>query len=245
METNKFINNTFRRVTPHLKSLTISVARPIFSAWLLCCAALVCGSVLQTKAQTAGTLDTTYGTAGKVVTNPLGDIKDLALQPDGKIIAGGTASFIPTRNDFVVARYNSNGTMDASFGNAGIATLNFDTFGATNNRYSNDNISAIALQPDGKILAAGYTAGYTSEDYTGTFFAIARFNADGSLDTNFGTNGKIKMGFGSGFTPTGIASLALQPDGKFIAAGGRSSTTIDKAEFALVRYNADGSLESV
>lgn len=143
MKTNKFINNTFRRVTSRLESITNFTARQIFSAWLLCFVALVFGNVLQIKAQTAGTLDTTFGTGGKVVL-PINtfsnteEIKDLALQPDGKIIAGGFVNngdaTPPTTQDFGVKRLNPNGTLDASFGNGGSVSLNFDL-------YLNDPIS--------------------------------------------------------------------------------------------------------
>ncbi len=228
---------TFRRITSSSKSITNVVAHPIFSAWLLCSAALLFGGVLQTKAQPAGSLDTTFGTGGKVSTlTKTGEINDLALQPDGKIIAGGYVYNTGTGNDFVVARYNSNGTVDASFGNAGIVALNFDAVA------SEDRVTAVTVQPDGKIVAVGYTYGFGS-NYTGVSFAIVRFNSDGSLDTTFGTNGKIKANFGSGYNidvGSSPPSLVLQPDGKFVVASARQVTASNYIEVTVSRYNANG-----
>ncbi len=210
----------------------------------LCLAMLLFGG-MQTNAQTAGTLDTTFGTGGKVVlpinaNNNSEEITDLALQPDGKIIAGGyvngNTATPPTSQDFGVKRFNPNGTLDASFGNAGSVSLDFDLG-------SLDNITAIALQPDGKILAAGFT--YRNDV---TSFAIARFNADGALDTTFGTNGKLKISVGNGFDLNAIfnssISLALQPNGKFVVAGANTSTSIPYKDLLVLRFNADGTTDT-
>ncbi len=250
--------SAFRRVTARFTSIINSFARPIFSTWLICFAAFVFGSVFQTKAQTAGTLDTTFGTGGKVVSpinanNNTEQINDLALQPDGKIIAGGfvngNTSTPPTTQDFGVKRYNPDGTLDTSFGSAGSVALNFDLYLSNPPNPAStigtlDNITAIALQPDGKILAVGFTYKTAAAAYDGVSYAIARFNADGSLDTTFGTNGKLKTNFGNAYNidvTLAPPSLVLQPDGKFYVASARQSIASNYVEVVLSRFNADGS----
>jgi uncharacterized delta-60 repeat protein len=109
----------------------------------------------------------------------------LALQPDGKIIVAGSVSFNGAYADFALARYHANGTLDIRFGQSGTQTTGIGE--------SNDVATAVTLQTDGKIVVAGY--GYSGKDYD---FALARFNADGSLDKNFSHDGKIMTAFGNG-----------------------------------------------
>lgn len=129
-------------------------------------------------------LDTSFGTGGKVVTDfglPDGvfvAIVAAAMQPDNKtIIAGFTQGGL---NDykFVLARYNTNGSLDTSFGSGGKVITDFavGTF---------DGAYAIALQPDGGIVAAGEAFNGTDMD-----FAIVRYTAAGNLDPTFGNAGK-------------------------------------------------------
>jgi uncharacterized delta-60 repeat protein len=195
-------------------------------------------------AQTPANLDATFGSSGKVVTRDFGRGKDLLVQPDGKILLGGETEVSGIlNNEFAVIRYNTDGTLDSTFGTNGEAALNFDLY--PSNYGSDDHVLTIALQPDGKILAAGYTKGENS-DYAGTFLAIARFNADGSLDTTFGTDGKIKLRPSENLEITyGIVSLALQPDGKFIVAGASSSGSVNQphGDFYLARLNANGTMD--
>ncbi len=162
-----------------------------------------------------GSLDSTFGTGGLVTTDLGGtDIAEaVALQPDGKIIAVGRAG-----NDFALVRYTSDGSLDSTFGTGGIVTTDFG--GGT------DIANAAVLQPDGKIIAVGMS---------GSDFALARYNSNGSLDSAFGTGGLVTTDFGGADSANGVA---LQPDGKIIAVGRASS------DFALARYNSDGSLDS-
>lgn len=171
-----------------------------------------------------GSLDPSFGTNGLVTTNFGGTAADVAfavlLQPDGKIIAVGRSDVGGT-NDFALARYNTNGSLDISFGTNGLVTTNFG--GA-------DAAAAAILQPDGKIIAVGQS------DAGGTLdFALARYNTNGSLDISFGTNGLVRTNFGG--VDVALA-VALQPDGKIIAAG------ISDTDFALARYNTNGSLDT-
>ncbi len=167
-----------------------------------------------------GTLDTGFGTNGTTTTdidnNSLDAAYAVALQPDGKIIAAGDSE-----GAFVVVRYNADGTLDTGFGTNGTTTTDID-----NN--SLDAAHAVALQPDGKIIAAGFS---------GLAFALVRYNADGSLDTGFGTAGTTITDIDNN-SSDGAWAVALQPDGKIIAAG------FSGLDFAVVRYNADGSLDT-
>jgi uncharacterized delta-60 repeat protein len=175
-----------------------------------------------------GSLDTTFGAGGKVTTafaSP-GDTADgVAIQNDGKIVVVGRVAGL-----FAVVRYNPDGSLDTSFGTGGEVTSDF---GST----PRGEASGIVIQPDGKLVAAG-TAGSS--------FAVARYNPDGSLDTSFGTSGKVTT-----TTPTqGLPQLSLygavlQSDGKILVWGVDPGTYFSPgAETVLVRYNADGSLDS-
>jgi uncharacterized delta-60 repeat protein len=173
-----------------------------------------------------GSPDTSFGVGGKVITN-IGSADNaafaLAIQPaDGKMIAAGN-SFNGTNDDFALARYNSDGTLDATFGANGIVTTNF------NNTF--DYIDAVALQADGKIVAAGYT--FNNSYFQ---FALARYNSNGALDDTFGTGGKVTTRFTS-FDDLARA-VTLQSDGKIIVAGEADN------DFAVARYNSDGSLDT-
>ncbi len=176
-----------------------------------------------------GDLDTSFGTGGRVTTSFgsfYDEIDGLALQSDGKIVAGGYVEPSSTNSDFGLARYNLDGSLDTSFGTGGKATTAFGS--------SDDWISGVTMQPDGKILAAGRASvGSIGE------FGLARYNTDGSLDTSFGAGGKVTTAIGSNSAGRG---LALQPDGKIVVSGYTYTGSTDL--FALARYKADGSLDS-
>ena len=171
-----------------------------------------------------GSLDTTFGTGGSVVTGLLRG-SDVVIQPDGKIVVAGDSD-----GDFAVARFNSNGSLDTSFGIGGVVTTDFSG--------EADQSFAVALRSDGKIVAAGRAFNFNK----GTFvdFALARYNSDGSLDAGFGSGGKVTTHFGFRDNEQAL-DVALQPDGKIIAAGAVVATFSD---FALARYNNDGSLDA-
>ena len=176
-----------------------------------------------------GTIDTNFGSKGIVIT-PLGEVSSNAqsviVQPDGKILVGGTYN-AARNNDFVVLRYNSDGSLDASFGNSGIFIFSLGTL---------DIFREIALQNDGKIVVAGLAS--VSSNIS---FALARLNADGSFDTSFGDGGKVITKAAPG--ENGANSVAIQPDGKIVAAGYGFGFP-DGRNFVLVRYNTDGSLDT-
>lgn len=188
-----------------------------------------------------GDLDPSFGSGGTVLTQFLGDSNAghaVAIQADGKIVAAGESAKPFFDWDFAVARYNSNGTLDATFGSGGKVTT--DMGGRL------DSIQAIAIQEDGKIVAVGQT--FNTID-TGAFhskFAAARYNSDGSLDPTFGNGGKVVTLISSGVSfldDSRAFAVVIQTDGK-IVAGGWAITLFGSVDFALVRYNSDGSLDS-
>ena len=179
-----------------------------------------------------GTLDTGFGTGGKVVTaintNDDDTAFGIAIQSDGKIVVAGMARLNGSSGgnyDFLIIRYNTNGTLDASFDTDGIVTTDFSS--------AYDAGNSIAIQSDGKIVVGGYSG--TNRD-----FALARYNTNGSLDTGFGTGGKTTTAIGSS-NDVG-KSVVIQSDGKIVLGGyARIGITDD---FALIRYNNNGSIDN-
>ncbi|MBP6290306.1 MAG: InlB B-repeat-containing protein [Spirochaetes bacterium] len=175
-----------------------------------------------------GTLDTGFGNGGKVITSVGSSnnrVHALALQNDGKILVAGCS--LGSNQDFAVVRYNPDGTLDTGFGNGGNVITPVGS--------SNDRGYALALQNDGKILVAGYSYNGSNPD-----FAVVRYNPDGTLDTGFGSGGKV-------ITPVGSSddfgyAMALQNDGKILVAGYSSNGS--NYDFAVVRYNPDGMLDT-
>lgn len=178
-----------------------------------------------------GSLDSTFGTQGEVLT-PVGNGLDYgycaALQPDGKIIVAGYSAN-GFNGDIALVRYNPNGTLDPSFGTGGIVAA--DIAGDFDLAFS------VLLQPDGKIVTAGY-----SNDGTKYNFGLVRFNSDGSYDTTFGTGGKVMTSIGP--SEDVASSAVLQPDGKIILAGYTWNAGFTDTDMALARYTTNGSLDS-
>ncbi len=177
-----------------------------------------------------GTLDNSFSGDGKVIT-PIGTGPNsayaVAIQSDGKIVAAGMSAN-GLDYDFTLARYNVDGTLDTGFGGTGIVTTSIGV---------DDELLALAIQPDGKILGAGKSYNGSNPD-----FAIVRYNTDGSLDTSFGVMGIVTTGIGNSGD---IAhSIAIQPDGRIVAAGETWSGAPSYYDFGIVRYNSDGSLDT-
>ncbi|HEX6719455.1 MAG TPA: delta-60 repeat domain-containing protein [Pyrinomonadaceae bacterium] len=176
----------------------------------------------------SGTLDATFGTGGKVTTafGASAAAISVAVQPDGKIVATGNVSS-PSGFDFALSRYNIDGTLDLSFGIGGKVTTIFAG--------QNDLLSSVAIQQDGKIIVAGRTLLSLLSN-----FALARYNSNGTLDASFGTGGKVITAFGQ--VSAQAFSVVVQQDGKIVVAG---VANIDGGEdFALVRYNSNGTLDA-
>jgi uncharacterized delta-60 repeat protein len=171
-----------------------------------------------------GTLDTSFGSDGKVVTNFSASADDfangVAIQADGKIVAAGHSS-----DRFALVRYNTDGKLDLTFSGDGKVTTNFSA--------DFDDALGVAIQADGMIVAAGH-AGFGR-------FALARYNPDGTPDTTFSDNGKVTTNFSrASDLATGVA---IQANGKIVAAGTAGSTEFS-GKFALARYNANGTLDT-
>lgn len=166
-----------------------------------------------------GTLDTTFGTNGAAV-GGLGMGHTLQIQPDGNILLGGTSNFT-----FAIERYTPNGELDATFGVDGMVTTQFGNVNSFGH--------AMQLQSNGQIILGGYGIADS------TTIALARYNSNGTLDSSFGSNGKLLTPFGG---LSKVNALKIQGDGK-IVIGGEASNNLNPMNFALVRYLADGSLD--
>lgn len=190
-----------------------------------------------------GSIDQAFGSSGVVTTdffNNLDVARAVGVQADGKIVVAGlvTNNSGPNSNgeDFGLVRYDSNGTIDATFGAGGKVTTSFGSLG--------DTARALVIQPNGKIVAAGSGSVQLFNDQD---FALARYNSNGSLDTTFGVGGKTLTDFSSFYDPDALvfsraSGLALQSNGKLVAFG--ASSDFLRIEFALSRYNPDGSADN-
>ena len=158
-----------------------------------------------------GTLDRSFGRGGRVTT-PTGVAYALAIQQDGKLVVAGRSG-----RRFTLARYHTSGTLDTSFGRGGKVTTSIGGGGG--------GAHALAIQQDGKLVVAGRSR---------RSFTLARYNTSGTLDTSFGRGGKVTTSIGGG--GGGAYALAIQQDGKLVAAGGNNS-------FELARYHANGTLD--
>jgi uncharacterized delta-60 repeat protein len=190
-----------------------------------------------------GSLDTSFDGDGKAITSFAGGGRRdthvaaqgyaVELQSDQKIVVAGRVwNFNTGAWRFGVARFNSNGSLDTSFGGSGqvITDFGLPLVGADGLK-NHFEVSALASQPDGKILAAGGGEGY---------FLIARYNSDGTLDPTFDGDGMLIQDVNSSSSWGLIGDIAFQPDGKILAVGGHDFT----AQGIVARYNPDGSLDS-
>jgi uncharacterized delta-60 repeat protein len=169
-----------------------------------------------------GSLDTSFSGDGRQTTDfAAADDRaaGMVLQANGKVVVAGRAG-----DDFALARYNSNGSLDTTFSGDGKQTTDFGAF---------DGANAVGLQADGRIVAAGFTG-------VGNNFALARYTANGSLDTTFSGDGKQVTDFG-GFDAAN--AVAIKSTGRIIAAGGGDASG-GHIDFALARYNPNGSLDT-
>lgn len=172
----------------------------------------------------AGDLDPSFGTNGKTITDFNGAddrAKDVFVQADQKIVVAGSSN-----DNFALARYNSDGSLDTSFGINGKTTTNFDSV-----------ITTTIQQSDGKFVVAGTNSGFN-------LFLVARYNPDGSIDTSFGTNGKVTTTFSPNTQSSQVNSIVQQPDGKIIALGREQTGSNFNGQIAIVRYNLDGGLDT-
>jgi len=169
-----------------------------------------------------GSPDGTFGTAGKTTLTISGIADDYAeeviLLANGKILVGGY-----TAGDFLVMRFNSNGTPDQTFGISGYTLTDFNNF--------QDKAYALDVDNNGSIYLGGH--GYETGNGGLFHFAIAKYNSEGNLDNTFNTDGKMTVVMGA-YQST-IFEMALQPDGKLLAGGQSTNIAGGFAEFALLR----------
>ena len=189
---------------------------------------------------TDGSLDTTFDGDGKVITD-LGGFPDVGncvtIDGEGKIVVGGYAvNYLPTGYDFALARYNTNGSLDTSFGAGGKVITDFGL--------TMDLAWDMAIDGAGKIVLAGYAYEPTEVPFDDDYdFALARYNSDGSVDTAFGTAGKVTTDLGS--PRDGVSGIAIQADNQIVVAGFSGRGGSNDSDFALARYNgSDGSLDT-
>ena len=195
-----------------------------------------------------GALDTSFGVNG---VTQVSDFRgaDLAVMDDGRIVAAGTAFDPQFAFDFEVVRFNADGGLDSSFANNGRAVTDFAGM--------RDDATAVAVQSDGKIVAAGFTVSPLMPPASQLDFALVRYNSDGTLDTGFGNGGKVITDVSGVSLSDNIWDLAIQSDGKYVAAGQAETiarviedpecgctVTIARIDLAIARYDIDGSLDS-
>jgi uncharacterized delta-60 repeat protein len=170
-----------------------------------------------------GDLDTTFDTDGKVLTmignSSRGD--DMAVQADGKIVVVGTNLLNTSNYDVVLARYNTDGSLDTSFGTGGTLQVM---------EAIHQIAAGVAIRPDGKIIVVGQDGPTATQR-----LFIYRFNSDGSLDTTFGTNGKAV----SSVNGSAGLKVVLQPDGKIVVSG-----YVMSSGFTVFRFNSDGTADT-
>jgi uncharacterized delta-60 repeat protein/uncharacterized repeat protein (TIGR01451 family) len=207
---------------------------------------------LEDRLTPAGALDPTFNPTGSTPgyqTVDFGSVdtaRATVVQPDGKIIAvGSTDNGTP---DFAITRLNPDGSLDNNFGSVivGGGSGKVNVYFGTNSGSGSEFANAVYLQPDGKIIVAGYSNighGAATSTTFNTFndFAVCRLNADGTLDTSFNGTGKLTIDFANEGDDDRVTALGLQSDNKIIVAGSWDGGTSD---FAILRLNTNGTLDT-
>jgi len=186
----------------------------------------------------AGDLDPSFGVGGKVVTDFGGDEfgSALILQPNGKLVLGGGDG-----RDFLLARYLPTGALDPIFGENGKVTTDFGR---------DEGLRGLAFRP-GQLVAAGTTfsalplpssVSSASPSLSGAAFAVSRYRLDGSLDPTFDEDGRATTDFGG--RSAGAEDVVIQADGRVVVVGSVSDNTSNDSDFAVARFDIDGSLDS-
>ncbi|MBZ9752223.1 hypothetical protein K7W42_15315 [Deinococcus sp. HMF7604] len=196
----------------------------------------------------AGALDSTFGAGGIVIT-PISAgtandrARDLVIQPDGKIVILGTAATGGgTGDDTVLVRYNTNGTLDTSFGSGTGKVVT--AVGPNVGSASADVANAFVRLPDGSFVVAGSSNYFDSANTTGIDVALTKFQPNGAVDTTFGTNGRVFTSVGAGNGTDVANGIEVQPDGKLVIGGTSVTGGSSGQDFLVARYNANGSLDT-
>jgi uncharacterized delta-60 repeat protein len=207
--------------------MRIPLRQPRARRWTLAVAGLLAWQLAAAGPASAhpGHLDPSFGGDGKVTTAFAGDAgANAAVVQDGKVVAAGFA-VVGTTTDFALVRYNRDGSLDRTFGSGGRVLTDFG---------GGETATALVVQADGKLVAAGFTNTGGVED-----FALARYRRDGSLDPTFGIGGRVLTDFAGG--NEAAMALVVQADGKLVAAGLVHVGTV--TDFALARYRPNGTLD--
>jgi uncharacterized delta-60 repeat protein len=191
------------------------------------------------KTTSSGALDSTFGKKGigavSFTNIDYSAVNAMGVQANGKIILGGFSQRDGLSEDFVLVRFNANGSVDNFFGTNGASYTDFG---------KQDNANALLIQTDGRIVAVGSSHDTESGE---SYFALARYNKNGSLDASFRNQGKLLTSFANFDNKKfSYANAALlQPDGKIIALGGADVIKRGQNVFALARYLGDvGNMQS-
>ncbi|MGH9948315.1 MAG: carboxypeptidase regulatory-like domain-containing protein [Pyrinomonadaceae bacterium] len=187
-------------------------------------AAAVSNDTVLLRHESDGRLDSTFGVGGIAVHSFSPDSTDealsMALQPDGRIVIAGCIRTPGIANDFLIARFEENGSRDTAFGNGGFLVVPFGSLA--------DIASGVAIQADGKIVAVGFGNNGIDTDY-----AVTRVNTDGTFDSAFGNGGRLLTMVGQSFDAAN--AVALQSNGRIVVAGRTASNV---ANIGIVRYVA-------
>jgi uncharacterized delta-60 repeat protein len=186
----------------------------------------------------AGTTDTTFGQAGKVI-QPIGPgneyITAAEVQPDGRLLVVGYGTGNSGNLDFALARYLPDGTLDPTFGNGGTTLMPIGT--------GDDRAFGLHLLPDGRFLVAGSSRQTDSTDpnnvVTTYFFTLVRYLPNGTLDPDFGNGGKVLTNVST--VDARASAVGVQSNGRIVLAG--FAKTGGRYTFALTRYNSLGGLD--
>ncbi|MGL2962545.1 T9SS type A sorting domain-containing protein [Flavobacterium sp. RSB2_4_14] len=175
--------------------------------------------------KTDGSIDTNFGTNGFVILNvnnfTFGE--SITLQPDGRIVVAGYIQTSATSVNLLVIRFNTNGSLDTTFGNSGIVLVN-----------NNMHAKSVKIQSDNKIVVGGYC---------GNAFAVARLNSDGSIDEDFGFNGLVTTTVVLNSYQAQINALNIQGDGKIVVSGFAYLNPVNLA-FCTIRYDINGNIDT-
>jgi uncharacterized delta-60 repeat protein len=200
------------------------------------------GSIVLARYMPDGSLDPSFGEAGLVLSTPgfrkSASVNSVVIQRTGRIVVGGTSA---RPADFTLAGYRPDGTLDARFGNGGVVSVDFAN--------TDDHLAEVALDDRGRILAAGTVIRSrppvtpSDDPRLDPSMGVARFSADGALDTSFGVDGRSVIAFTRGFVDdhTAVRALTIQPDGGVVLAG----VTKEQAQWgpAFVRLELDGRID--
>jgi uncharacterized delta-60 repeat protein len=205
---------------------------------------LAVGLVAAAAAAAPGKLDPGFGNGGVVVTATApgagADLQNgLAIQSDRRILVGGSSDMgaAASGHQWRISRYTHNGELDGSFGAGGTVTASMSSADGFD-----EHVWNLTLAGDGKIVAAGDAITATG----GFDVALARFNADGTLDPSFGTGGKVTTAIGPGTRRDRAHDVAVLGDGKIVVAGfADMGPGAGGRNFMLARYNPDGSLDGM